>query len=152
MGYHAHDAYLENRILSADPAELVHLMYQAALETVRDARRQLATGEIISRARAISKASAILLELMGSLDRERGGEIAERLGRLYDYILRRLAEANFNQSDAPLAEVLSLLATLAEAWEGIRAQSVPASLLPNPWEQPLINETAVSPVEHAWSF
>jgi flagellar protein FliS len=152
MGYHAHDAYLENRVLSADPTELVRLLYQAGLEAVRDARRHLANGDIVARSRAISKASAVLLELVGSLDLERGGEIAERLGRLYDYMLRRLTEANFQQSDAPLAEVLSLMATLAEAWNGIRPESKPASKPENPWAQPVAGEAAGRPAEHAWSF
>ena len=152
MGYHAHDAYLENRVLSADPTELVRLLYQTGLEAVRDARRHLANGEIVARSRAISKASAVLLELVGSLDLERGGEIAGRLGRLYDYMLRRLTEANFQQSDAPLAEVLSLMATLAEAWNGIRPEPQPASAPENPWAQPVVGEAAGLAAEHAWSF
>jgi len=152
MGFHAHDAYLEHRVLSADPTELVRLLYQAGLEAVRDARRHLANGDIVARSRAISKASAVLLELVGSLDLERGGEIAERLGRLYDYMLRRLTEANFQQSDAPLAEVLSLMATLAEAWNGIRPEPQPVSEPENRWAQPLGGEAASRTAEHAWSF
>src|ERR1700682_2691996 len=120
MSNNAHDAYLESRILSADPIELVHLLYQAATGAVRDARRALADGEIAARSRAISKTCEILIELDSVLDHERGGEISQRLGELYEYMERRLMEANFQQIDAPLTEVLGLLSTLSEAWEGVK--------------------------------
>jgi flagellar protein FliS len=73
------------------------------------------------------------------LDHERGGEISQRLGLLYDYMQRRLLEANMQQSDAPLAEVLGLLSTLSEAWEGVRKpQDTPAA--ESPWSQPVAQE------------
>ena len=69
-----------------------------------------------------------MIELATSLDHERGGEISQRLALLYDYIQRRLLEANLQQSDAPLAEVLGLLSTLSEAWAGVRkAQDAPVA-------------------------
>src|SRR5262245_43272704 len=109
MTRNPHDAYLESRILSAEPVELIRLMYQACTRAVRDARHYLASGEIAERSRSVSKASEILLELAGSLDHERGGEVSQKLVRLYDYMQRRLIEANFRKSDEPMAEVLGLL-------------------------------------------
>ena len=149
-----HNAYLESRVTGAEPLELVRLLYQAATGAVRDARRHLAAGDIAARSRAISKAYAIVGELAWSLDRERGGALAGRLAQLYDYIQRRLLEANFQQADGPLAEILSLLATLAEAWDGVAAQSrppdLPAPAPSMPWGQAPDAETA--PAGHAWSF
>ena len=69
MSHDGHDAYLEGRILSADPLELIRLLYQGCSDTVRDARRMLADGDIAGRSRAITKAFDILAELMNSLDR-----------------------------------------------------------------------------------
>jgi flagellar protein FliS len=113
----ANAAYLESRVLSASPTELIVILYESASGAVRDARRHLAAKAIAERSRSISKACGILAELISSLDRERGGEIAQRLGQLYGYMYNRLVEANLQQADAPLAEVLDLLTTLAEAWE-----------------------------------
>src|ERR1700730_5700665 len=127
MWQNGHDAYLESRILSADPIELVNLLYQACTGAGRGARHHLANGEIAGRSRAITKASEILIELTTSLDHQRGGEISQRLGQLYDYMLHRLTEANFQQSDAPLTEVLGLLSTLSEAWEGLKPKERPAA-------------------------
>src|SRR3954466_14833933 len=98
MSHSAQDAYLEGRILSADPLELVRLLYQGCSDAVREARRCLAESEVGARARWVSKANDILAELAVSLDRQRGGEIAERLALLYDYMQRRLLEAHVQQA------------------------------------------------------
>lgn len=147
-----HDAYLESRVLSADPIELVNLLYQACTSAVREARHHLAEGRIAERSREINKAYEILLELSASLDHERGGEISQRLALLYDYMQRRLLDANVQQADVPLVEVLGLLATLAEAWAGVRAEkAVPAPQAQSAWAQPAADD-AVSYASHAWSL
>jgi len=153
MGYSAHDAYLESRVLSAGPIELVRILYQTAAGGVRDARRHLERGDIVARSRAISRAVKALLELTGALDFARGGEIAERLAQLYTYMIRRLTEANFQQADAPLAEVLALLATLFEGWEAMRDQTpAPAPVETNHrWTPPALQPEAAAPA-HAWNF
>jgi flagellar protein FliS len=147
----AYDAYLESRIESAEPLQLVQLLYQGALAAVRDARRHLASGDIASRSRAVSKAFAIVTELTTSLDRARGGEIAFRLARFYDYVQRRLLEANLRQQDEPLAEVLGLLSTLAEAWQEIGEKTNPAPRAASaPWAQAANPESADGAMR-AWS-
>lgn len=160
MWNNPHHAYFESNILTADPMELVRLMYQGAIAEVRNARAHLASGDIRARGKAIAKACAILTELTVALDRKSGGEYAERLAELYGYMMRRLSEANFQQSDELLAEVLALLTTLLEGWEGAQQQlqgggrqqpaqtETPAHYTaPAAWQQ---SEVAHTP--HAWSF
>ncbi|MDE3168425.1 MAG: flagellar export chaperone FliS [Acidobacteriota bacterium] len=149
MWNNGHDAYLESRVLSADPVELVNLLYQACIQAVRDARYHLERGEIAERSQAVNKACAILIELAGALDAERGGEIASRLARLYDYMQRRLLEAHMQQTDAPLAEVLSLLLTLGEAWEGVRPPAAAPAAAANLWSGEPGQTTSAA---HGWNF
>ncbi|MCX6621726.1 MAG: flagellar export chaperone FliS [Acidobacteria bacterium] len=120
------NAYLESRVLAADPVQLVRMLYDGALKSIAEARRQLNCGNIRARSQAITKTAEILSELVSSLDAERGGEIAVRLRQLYDYMLQRLVDANRDQMEAPLIEVASLLATLNEAWAEIAPGSAPA--------------------------
>jgi flagellar protein FliS len=149
MWENAQEAYLEQRVLSADPLELVRLLYQAAIAAVRDARRELSAGEIAARSQSISKACGIVLELNAALDHSQGGEISTRLAALYDYMLRRLLEANMQQSDALLAEVLGLLSTLSEAWEQTRVAADPEPV-ESAWRaQP---EPVLSAGSQAWSI
>jgi flagellar protein FliS len=145
----ANDAYLEGRVLSADPLELVRLLYQAALGAVAEARRFLADGKIAERSREISRATATLIELTAALDRQRGGEIGSRLAALYEYMVHRLLDANMTQSDEPLAEVSSLLATLAEGWAGIRQPAEPETVEANLWTAP---EAVAACASQAWTL
>ena len=118
--------YMEARVLSASPVELVGMLYGAAERAVQEARRRLAEGNVAARSREISRAVQILVELSTAVDRGNGGELARQLIELYDYLQRRLIDANLRQEDAPLAEVERLLETLAEAWEGVAGEGRPA--------------------------
>jgi flagellar protein FliS len=152
MWRNAHDTYLEERILSADPVELVGMLYQAAITAVAEARRHLAEGEIALRARSISKVCDILVELNISLDHQRGGEISVRLSQLYGYMHRRLVEANFQQADAPLAEVANLLSTLMEGWSGVKAGLTPESPRESRWMPAAFAEPEMAGASYSWSF
>jgi flagellar protein FliS len=112
-------AYLESRILSADPVELVAILYEHAILYTGHARECLAKRDIPGRSAKIAKVIAIVGELDASLNHSAGGEISANLARLYSYMRQRLITANLQQQDEPLAEVERLLGTLAEAWAGI---------------------------------
>jgi flagellar protein FliS len=141
----AQDAYLESKILAAEPLELVRLLYRAAGDSVRRARAHLAAGRIAERSREISRALAILSELTTGLDHARGGTLSRSLAELYDYLQRRLLEANLRQKAEPLAEAESLLATLLEAWEQIHpAGESPAALPGRPEPKPVHAGAAAS--------
>jgi flagellar secretion chaperone FliS len=114
--------YFEQTILNADPIELTRLVFQRAISSVREARERMREGKIAERAAAITRAYAALAELLSALRPETAPEIAGRLQSLYLYMQGRLLEANQQQADQPLAEVLGLLSTLSEAWSGVAAE------------------------------
>jgi flagellar protein FliS len=109
----------EVEVLSSSPIELIRLLYKGALDAVEKSRLHLANGRIRERSGAITKAALILDELTAALDIDRGGKLAVDLRELYDYMRRRLTQANIDQTDPPLAEVVALLTTLYEAWNQI---------------------------------
>lgn len=113
------DAYLESEVLSASPVQLVSMLYRGALQSLRDALLALQRGDIVERSRKVGQAESILGELAVSLDRSQGGKLSEDLSELYDYMQRRLAQANFEQTGGPIEEVCGLLSTLLEAWTEI---------------------------------
>jgi flagellar protein FliS len=129
--------------MSASPVELIRLLYQRAISSVRDAREHLAARRIAERCSAINKAYLVIVELSTSLRVDEAPQLAAKLGGLYAYMQRRLLEANLKQADEPLAEVLSLLMTLAEAWNAIpdSAASDEAKSAPkNPWANAMAEE------------
>jgi flagellar protein FliS len=142
-------AYLETRILSADPVELVSILYEYAGISVQDARQSLTQGDVAGRARAVAKAIAIVGELESSLNREQGGEIAVNLGRLYPYMRERLTHANITQTDEPLAEVETLLKTLGDGWKEIAGHaSVTPRISTNHF--PAAAESWTNSTAHGW--
>lgn len=134
------DAYIETRVLSANPVELVCLLYGHAIDSVGEARRHLAAGEIAARSQSISRAIADISELEASLDHTSGGAVSLNLAELYRYIRRRLTEGNMQQKDAPLAEAESLLGTLAGAWSAVRV----------PPAEPVAPQAFAAPPVGAW--
>ena len=114
--------YYEQKIVSSDPIELVRLVYQRAISSVGEAREHLRCKRIAERSVAIMRAYAAIHQLLAALQPDVAPELCARLQGLYLYIQRRLLDANMQQADPPLAEVLSLLATLAEAWSGVAAE------------------------------
>ena len=133
-------SYLETRILSADPTELVSILYEGALESVAAAREHLRRGEIRERSNAVTKAVSIVAELSGSLDHTRGGEVSRNLAALYHYISGRLFDANLKQQDGPLAEVQALLHQLAEAWRAVQTSTADSNT-PAKTEDPSLAES-----------
>jgi len=113
--------YLEATVLSADPVELVRILYRTAMDSVAEARGHLAAGDIAARVQAVNKAWSAVRELSFCLNREADPALARRLAELYDYMQRQLLTANFEQTDGPLAEVSGLLESLLQAWEKVEA-------------------------------
>lgn len=116
MSRNPYAAHLEASILTAEPIELVRILYRTALDSVRDARAHLAAGEIKGRSQAINKVLSVLHELAISLNHEAEPTLSLKLAALYDYMERRLLAANMEQSDGPLEEVSGLLEIMTEAW------------------------------------
>ncbi len=123
MATNAYETYLENKILTADPVELVQILCRSALDAIRQARLDLREGRIRERSRAITRASDILNELALSLDHQAGGELSRNLVELYAYVQQLLVDGNTRQQDAPLAEAEKLVAALVEAWQSCQAHS-----------------------------
>jgi len=127
MPSNVYRSYLENDVLTADPLKLVQLLYEGAIEAIESARRHLGAGDVWARARAITKALAILHALTASLDHAKGGELSVRLAGLYDYIERLLIDANSKQEERPLVEARQLLNVLMEGWRGCTPTVRPAA-------------------------
>ncbi|NTV69452.1 MAG: flagellar export chaperone FliS [Azonexaceae bacterium] len=105
---------------TADPHRLVLMLFDGALAAVSLARIQMQGGQIPEKGAAISKAIDLITNgLRASLDMEAGGELAERLAALYEYMAQRLLFANLKNNVAALDEVSELLGSLREAWAQI---------------------------------
>jgi len=121
---------LETGVAAASPQALIVMLYDGALGAIADAKAHLSAGQPGLKGRALGKAIAIVGEgLRASLDTSRGGTIAQHLAELYDYVERRLLQANVDNDCGALDEVSALLSDLRGAWATLAAQGplTPAS-------------------------
>ena len=121
------DQYRQTRVtsavLDADPHRLIGLMLAAARERARLGAACIERGDAVRKSQAISEASTIVAALDGALNTSAGGDIAEGLAALYDYVQRRLLHANAANDGAALAEVDALLGDSEGAWNAIAPQA-----------------------------
>lgn len=124
---------LETSVTAADPHKLILLLYQGAMLAVGSAKNQILRKEIAAKGKSISHAITIIEEgLKASLDINAGGELAQNLSDLYDYMSQRLVFANLKNDIDALNEVSRLLGELKGAWEGIRPQAAAPVQLQKP--------------------
>ncbi len=106
----------------ASPHRLVQMLMDGALEKIATAKGLMARGERAGKGAQISWAISIIEGLRSSLDLAAGGELAQNLDDLYDYMTRRLARANMDDDTDILDEVASLMRSVKEAWDQIPEQ------------------------------
>lgn len=106
--------------LTASPHKLILMLFDGAIKAISIAKFSINKKEIGSKCEAISRAIAIIEEgLKLSLDVKAGGEIAENLSALYEYMCIRLLLANLKNDISALDEVSRLLMELRGAWAAI---------------------------------
>jgi flagellar protein FliS len=124
MNYNqASKAYQQINIASevegASPHRLVSMLFEGALRQIAVAKGAMERKAYAEKGTAISKAIAIIGELEGSLKDQDTNEVAGNLGRLYDYMIRTLTEANLKNSLEKLDEVANLLIEIKSGWDAI---------------------------------
>jgi len=117
-------------VFTATPHKLIEMCLAGALERVAIAKGALQHGDLAEKARRISAAAAIVEHLKMSLDMKAGGELAQNLDQLYDYVIRRLTQANAANEVEGLDEVTGLLGQIKSGWDGLAANEVRAVTTP----------------------
>jgi len=98
------------------------MLLGGALDRIARARGCMQQRDIAKQGENIGVAISIVSALRSSLDMEQGGEIAANLDRLYEYMGRRLLEANMQSQSELLEEVAALLREIKEGWDAIADQ------------------------------
>lgn len=116
MSGEGYQTYRRAEILSSSAEQLVPLLYRELVRQLLIGKDAIEQRDLERKADAMSRAQAIVLELLASLDVARGGELGHRLASLYRYFLDEL-EAASRHLDAPRVQALvELIQPLAEAW------------------------------------
>ncbi len=109
----------ESEVNGASPHRLIQLLMEGALSRLAQAKSALEKEDIPTKGLLLGKTISILSGLQASLDKKVGGETADGLDKLYDYMQRRLLEANMKNDIDMIDEVAGLLSTVKTGWDEI---------------------------------
>lgn len=112
----APQAYRENAVLSATPAQLVVMLYDGARHFLRLGADAMRAGEVERAHNRLRQAEQIIAHLNGVLDHEQGAELAGRLQAIYRFCLTYLGRARWGQEAEKVEEVAEILGELRGSW------------------------------------
>lgn len=110
---------VQAQVGEADPHRLIQMLMQGGLDRIAQARGAMEREAYAEKGVLISKAVGIIGGLRDVLDKKAGGELAENLDRLYEFMTMRLFEASRHNDVNKLDEVANLLGEIKQGWDGI---------------------------------
>lgn len=114
--------HVHGSVETASPHRLVQMLMEGVQEKLLAAKSYMAKNDIAKKGEHISWAISIIDSLRACLDFEQGGEVASNLGSLYDYMERRLLEANLKNDPTIIDEVGMLMSQIKSGWDAIPAE------------------------------
>ena len=108
--------YQKSAINSASPVGVVVMLYDAAIGFMEQGKSAMAFADYDKQNTLLQKAQKIVTELMGSLDMEKGGEVAKNLMSLYSYAWNELIQANIHDKPECIEHALMVFTQLRESW------------------------------------
>ena len=113
----AYNAYKQNSVTTASPGELTLMLYNGCLKFLGRAKVAIEEKNIQDRNYYIQRSQAIIAELMSTLNMDI--EISQQMLPLYEYMNRRLVEANIQSDVAIIEEVEGLVTEFRDTWKEV---------------------------------
>lgn len=110
---------LESQLADASPHKITQMLFAGALERLAQSRIAIEQGNIENKGLLIGKAMSIIQGLRSALVMDKGGDLANNLHDLYEYVLRRLMDANLNSDLNAIDDAAGIMRELKEAWDAI---------------------------------
>lgn len=123
--------YLESKVLSASPEELLIMLLDGAIGFAQQGRQKMQEGDLAAAHEFLIKAQRIAMELLSALRRDLlPEELYRRLGGLYLFVYRRLVEANIRKKPELIGESLQILGHLKETFARAIEKNRQAGIMP----------------------
>lgn len=108
---------LQTGVESATPHRLVQMLYEGVLDRIAQAKGAMLRKDFAAKSRLTNRIVDILSHLQGSLDTDKGGDVAANLYQLYDYMLRQVFAASRYNDTQKLDEVANLIREIKAGWD-----------------------------------
>ena len=112
----AYNAYKTNSVNYASKEQLLLMVVDGAVKFSKIAKQGIEEKDIKKAHENIIKTQNIFYELMATLDVEKGGEWAENLMKIYDFIIQRLLEANIKKDVKIMEEIIPIIEDIRDTW------------------------------------
>jgi flagellar protein FliS len=122
MAMPARDNYLLTEVKTAAPQKLQWLLIEAAIRSANRAREFWRQGRDDLAIVRIAHAQGVLGEMLAAIDRDAGGELAQRVSGLYEFIFRLLVRAGHRHDETCLADAVRILEIERETWRQLCAK------------------------------
>ncbi len=116
---HYEQVKTSSAVVSSDGYRLVQLLLEGALERLAVAKGHMERGEMAEKGERLGRVLDILAELRGTLDHDKGGDIARNLRDLYDYMESILVRANMDNRSDLLDQLSALIREIKSGWDGL---------------------------------
>ncbi len=107
------------RVASADPHQLITILFEEALDDLARARRAIERQDLAGKSRYLSHAATLVAALDCSLDHEKGGDIARSLATVYAFVRARILRAGLKNDADQCRIAAETLGEIASAWREI---------------------------------
>ena len=119
-------AYATTQISTASSVQVVVLLYDGAISSMKLAQEGIVALNFHDKARFLDRALRVVGELSASLNMEEGGVVAKDLQRLYEYIQFELTQANRKNEPGRLEAPIRCMSVIREAWQDLAVQGAKA--------------------------
>ncbi|BBC41331.1 flagellar export chaperone FliS [Photobacterium damselae subsp. piscicida] len=110
------------QLASASPHRIIQMLYAGAIERLIQGKAAMEQGNIAMKCERLSKALDIIMSLRDCLSMEDGGDVANNLDSLYDYMIRQVSTANAENQPELIDEVITMLREIKSAWDQIPSE------------------------------
>ncbi|MGM7702909.1 flagellar export chaperone FliS [Pseudalkalibacillus sp. Hm43] len=121
MSLNAYQTYQQNSVGTASPGELTLMLYNGCLKFLKQAKTAIETGNVQDKNTNLQKAQKIIQELMVTLNTD--VPVGNQMLQLYDYMNRRLIDANVKNDVTIIEEVEGLTTEFRDTWKEVIQQN-----------------------------
>ena len=115
-------AYATTQIQTSSPVQVIVLLYDGTIQAMKLAQEGIRNNNRDDKARFLERALRVVSELAASLNMEKGGKVATELGRIYEFVIHELTQANLLNQPERLDAPIRCLSVIRQAWQELAIQ------------------------------
>ncbi|WP_025673060.1 flagellar export chaperone FliS [Salinivibrio socompensis] len=113
---------VDSQLSAASPHKVIQMLMAGAIERLIQGKAAMAQGDVSVKGERLGKALDIIINLRACLSMDEGGDIADNLDAIYDFMIRQVSAANLDNTPEPIDDVIELLREIKSAWDQIPSE------------------------------